>query len=620
MSYQSAIEEGKQRIRDLDVLSTLPEMLALQVEKRPEAIGWKSWDPKKKAWRDWTYREGYDEIERWRHAFAGLGLARGARAAMLLPNCIEAVFFDQAVLANALTPVPLHAIDTPRSSAYILNDSGAEVLVTNKKLKWRQIREAAELPNLKLVVITDDEFADDPEAAVPTVSLETFLAATPEAPLPPGPRATDLAALVYTSGTTGNPKGVMLTHRNILSNLRSVLVSLQPKSDDTLLSFLPLSHTFERTASYYMSLGCGLTLAFNRSIANLQEDLRTIRPSILMSVPRVYDMIHGKLRDGLAKQSKFVQYLFDWAVEVGWRRFCRRNGLPVEHTRRAWLDPLVAGFLDRKVAVKLREVFGNNIHLFISGGAALSPAVARTFLAFGVEICQGYGMTETSPIIAVNRLGSNHPSTVGPALNNLEVRLSPEGELQVRGPSVMQGYWHREEATRAILSDDGWLSTGDVAEIYEDGHIRITGRIKEIIVTSSGEKIPPSDLEAAIETDRLFSQTMAVGDDRPCIGLVAVVNPAEWERLCTELRLDPKDDAALASREATQAALRRIKAAAAGFPNYGVPRVVTLVREPWTIENGLLTPTLKVKRARVAAKYVDQIEGMYAAIMPKKKA
>ena len=308
MNTMSRQEEGLERIRDLDVLSTIPEMLALQVEKRPTAIGWKSWDAKKKAWRDWTFREAYDEVERWRHALAGMGLERGARVAMLLPNCMEAVLFDQSVLANALTPVPLHAIDTPKSSAYILNDSGAEVLVTNKKLKWRQIRESGELPNLKLVVITDDEFCDDPDAAIPTMSLETWLKKTPEAPLPPGPRSTDLAALVYTSGTTGSPKGVMLTHRNVLSNLRGVLLSLQPWSGETLLSFLPLSHTFERTASYYLAVGCGLTLAFNRSIANLADDLKTIRPSILMSVPRVYDMIYGKLRDGLAPGSSTARW------------------------------------------------------------------------------------------------------------------------------------------------------------------------------------------------------------------------------------------------------------------------------------------------------------------------
>lgn len=612
-------EEGLERVRALDVLSTIPEMLALQVEKRPNAIGWKSWDAKNKAWRDWTFRQGYDEVERWRHAFAGLGLERGARVAMLLPNCMEAVLFDQAALANALVPVPLHAIDTPKSSAYILNDSGAEVLVTNKKLKWRLIREAAELPNLKLVVITDDDFADEPDAAVPMTSLEAWLARTPDAPLPPGPRSTDLAALVYTSGTTGNPKGVMLTHRNVLSNLRGVLQSLQPYGEETLLSFLPLSHTFERTASYYFALGTGLTLAFNRSIASLADDLRTIRPTILMSVPRVYDMIYGKLRDGLAKKPGYVRWLFDWAVEVGWRRFCRENGLPVEPSGRAWLDPLVAGFLDRKVGVQLRSVFGDRIHLFISGGAALNPAVAKVFLALGVPIYQGYGMTETSPIIAVNRVGSNHPSTVGPKLENIEVRLGEGGELQVRGPSVMQGYWHREEATRAILSDDGWLSTGDVAEIYKDGHIRITGRIKEIIVTSTGEKVPPADLEAAVETDRLFAQTLAVGDDRICIAMLAVVNADEWKRLCEELGLDPEDPKSLESREAQQAALRRIKKAAADFPNYGVPRLVRLVREPWTIDNGMLTPTLKLKRNVIVRRYAADIDALYETIAPKKK-
>lgn len=619
MEKLSPKEAGLERIRDLDVLSTIPEMLALQVEKRPDAVGWKSWDPVKKSWRDWTFRQGYDEVQRWRHAFAGLGLTRGTRVAMLLPNCIEAVLFDQAALANALTPVPLHAIDTPKSSAYILNDSGAEVLVTNKKLKWRLVREATELPNLKLVVITDDDFADDPDADIPMLSLETWLAKTPDAPLPPGPRSTDLAALVYTSGTTGNPKGVMLTHRNVLSNLRGVLQSLQPYADETLLSFLPLSHTFERTASYYLAVGTGLTLAFNRSIATLADDLKSIRPTILMSVPRVYDMIYGKLRDGLAKKPAYVRYLFNWAVEVGWRRFCRENGLPIEPSGRAWLDPLVAGFLDKKIGKQLRSVFGDRIHLYISGGAALNPAVAKVFLGLGVPIFQGYGMTETSPIIAVNKVGQNHPSTVGPKLDNIEVKLGDGGELLVRGPSVMQGYWHREEATRAILSDDGWLSTGDVAEIYQDGCIRITGRIKEIIVTSTGEKVPPADLEAAVETDPLFAQTLAVGDDRICIALVAVVNPDEWQRLCAELKLDPEDPKSLDSREAQQAALKRIKKAAADFPNYGVPRLVKLVREPWTIENGMLTPTLKLKRSIITRRYASDIDALYEGIAPKKK-
>ena len=429
------------------------------------------------------------------------------------------------------------------------------------------------------------------------------------------PKPTDLAALVYTSGTTGNPKGVMLTHRNILSNIRGVLCNLMPYEHETMLSFLPFSHTFERTTTYYLSLALGFTVGFNRSIARLQEDLKFIRPTVLMSVPRVYEMIYGKIRDGLAKKSAFVNYLFNWAVEVGWRRFCRENGLPVEPSSRAWLDPVVAGFLDKKVGKPLRNVFGDRIHLFISGGAALNVTVAKVFLGLGVKIFQGYGMTETSPIIAVNKEGNNHPNTVGPALPNLEVRLGENDELQVRGPSIMQGYWNRPDATQEIFTADGWLKTGDVVSIYPDGHIRITGRIKEIIVTSTGEKVPPSDLEAAIESEGLFQQAMVLGDNRPFITALVVVNPDEWARLCKTLGLDPEDDASLKNPEAKRAALRRLKAATNSFPNYGIPRQVALLREPWSIDNGLLTPTLKIKRNVIRQRYSDEIEALYDIVM-----
>ncbi len=620
MSATIQSEKANERVKALDVLTTLPELLTHYLTVRPDDIAYKVYDNALKDWKDLTFKNVFDSVHEWRHAFAGhQGLARGDRAAMLLPNCPEAIYFDMAVLSNALVPVPLHAIDTPKSSAFILNDSGAKVLVTNKLLKWKQIREAAETPALELVVVTDDGDCDDLDAAIPVMSLRTFLEKGRSSVLPgEGPKPTDLAALVYTSGTTGNPKGVMLTHRNVLANIQGVLKNLHPNEHETFLSFLPLSHTFERTTSYYLALGLGFTVGFNRSISRLQEDFKAIRPTVLMSVPRVYEMINGKLQDGLAKKSAFVRYLFDWAVEVGWRRFCRRNGLPVESSSRAWLDPIVAGFLDKKVGRQLRSVFGDRIHLFISGGAALSPAVSRTFLGLGVEIFQGYGMTETSPIIAVNKEGANHPSTVGPALPNVEVRLGDDDELQVRGPSVMKGYWHREDATREIFTPDGWLKTGDVCTIYPDGCIRITGRIKEIIVTSTGEKVPPADLEAAIESDRLFSQSMVLGDDRPFISCLAVVNADELERVCADLGLDAKDPKTLESPELKKLALRRIKAATSGFPNYGVPRQVALLSEPWTIENGLLTPTLKMKRNVIRQRFADKIEALYEALSGKR--
>lgn len=610
---------AKQRILDLDVLSTLPELLTHHLDKRPDATAYRFYDSKAERWVDRSFKETFEDVLAWRKSFAAFSfLERGDRCAMLLPNGYDAVCFDQSVLANGFVPVPLHAIDTPKSSGFILKDSGSKVLVTNKLLKWRQIRDMCELPDLKLVVITDDDIEDDPTAAIPVMKLSTFLACGRDVKdLPMGPKSDDLAALVYTSGTTGNPKGVMLTHRNILSNIRGVLVNINPNDEEFFFSFLPLSHTFERTASYYLALGLGYPLAFNRSIAHLTEDFKVIRPTVLLSVPRVYEMVYAKLRDGLAKKSKFVQFLFHWAVDVGWRRFCAKNGLPCERPLSSIFDPLVAGFLDRKVGSSLRAVFGGRPHLYISGGAALSPAVAKIFCALGIPVMQGYGMTETSPVIAVNRQDWNHPSTVGPLVSNLEARLSEEGELQVRGPSVMKGYWKREDATKEIFTHDGWLKTGDVCEIYEDGYIRITGRIKEIIVTSTGEKVPPADIEAAIQEDPLFAQVMVLGDNRPFISAIAVVNPDAWAQLCAELGLDPKDPASLRAKEAKTAALRRLKFAARSFPNYGVPRQVTLLTDDWSIDSGFLTPTLKLKRRVVMATYAKEIDAMYEVLERK---
>mgnify|MGYP000708283481 FL=1 len=361
-----------------------------------------------------------------------------------------------------------------------------------------------------------------------------------------------------------------------------------------------------------MALGLGFTCAFNRSIANLADDLKTIRPTIIMSVPRVYEMIHGKVMDGLAKKPPMVRRIFNWAVAVGWRRFCRENGLPVEPSALSFLDPFVAGFLDKKVGKTLRDAFGDRIHLFISGGAALPTNVAKVFLALGVPIFQGYGMTETSPIISVNRPGSNHPNTVGPALDNIEVRLGDGDEIQVRGPSVMKGYWARPEDTAAAFTPDGWLKTGDIGEWTPEGMLRIKGRIKEIIVTSTGEKIPPADLESAIETDPLFAQTWVVGENRPYLGLVCVLEKNEWAALCAEEGLDPEDPASLSAARAKSSVLKRAKTAAGDFPHYALPRAVVLTQEPWTIESGLITPTLKLKRRKLAERFAEDVARIYA--------
>lgn len=273
---------------------------------------------------------------------------------------------------------------------------------------------------------------------------------------------------------------------------------------------------------------------------------------------------------------------------------------------------MMRSLLLKRVASMLQAQFGGRLRIAISGGAALNPKIARTFCGLGLPIIQGYGMTETSPIIAGNCVELNQPETVGKPFCNLEVRLGESNEIQVRGPSVMKGYWRRPEDSAAAFTKDGWLKTGDVGEFTANGLLKIKGRIKEIIVTSTGEKVPPADLESAIETDPLFAQTYILGENKPYISLIAVVDPAEWQRLTDSLGLEPTGPESLASPTAKAAALKRAKAAASDFPNYALPRAIVLTKDPWTIENGLLTPTLKLKRGPLSQRFKKEIEQLYA--------
>lgn len=607
-------DAAKARRSELDLVRVLPELLTHHMEKRPDLPLFTFWLPTEKTWKTINVKETVEQITRWRHALVKEGLTKGDRCAMLLPNGINAILFDQSVLANALVPVPLHAVDTAGSSSYIINDSGAKLLVTGRLNRWEAIRDTEDHPALKTVVITGEPVQEHQDGDVRVVGLDQWLTEGNGTELPAGPEPQDLAALVYTSGTTGKPKGVMLTHRAILANVTGVLQNICPEPEDVWISFLPLSHTFERTTTYYTAMGFGNRVAFNRNIGLLADDLKVIRPTILMSVPRIYEKVYDKIQDALVKKPAFVQKLFHTAVDVGYRRFCRENGLPVQGGFLSLFDPLIAGFLDKKVGAGIRGIFGGRPRIFISGGAAFNPEVSRTFLGLGINILQGYGMTETAPIMSVNKVGDNHPQTVGPALVNIEVRVGDNDELQMRGPSLMNGYWNRPADTKAVFTEDGWLRTGDQADIFSDGHIRIKGRIKEIIVTSTGEKVPPADLEQALESDHLVSQAMVVGENRPYIAALVVLNAQEWKKLATELKLDADDPLSLETRAARQAVLRRVKAAAAGFPNYAVPRQVRLFLEPWSIENGLMTPTLKLKRGPMRIRFADAIESLYAEV------
>ena len=543
----------------VDDFRTIPDMLRHTVAAWPEREAFRQYDYAERRWYSITWRTFHEQVMRWRRAFTHMGLVKGERVAMLLTNCIDAVTFDEAALCGGLVPTPLHAIDTAGSSAYILRDSNARFLVTTSRARWNAIAEAAGeegLPDMQLVVFTNEQV--EPGSVthlsgrdIVLSSLEGWLATgegVSDDELPPEPCADDLAGFIYTSGTTGRPKGVMITHRNIVSNVQQINKCYDFNEEDVFLSFLPFSHTFERTVAHYNSLANGGAMAFARNAAQIENDLREVRPTLMCSVPRIYEKIHQRLLHELAESSEEKRHQTAWALETGWRRFAEANHLPIELSPRAQLDETVWPQLDVEIASEVREIFGGRLRATFAGGASLNYAVARFFCALGINILQLYGLTETSPIVSFTRMKDNHPDCVGHPVPDCEVKLGANDELLVRGPQVMKGYWNRPLDTAAAF-EDGWFRTGDQADLSDGGRVRIKGRIKEIIVTSTGEKIPPVDVEFAIQEDRLFEQVLVIGDNLPYVTCLVVVNPKLWPAFCADLDLDPEDPATLQDRK-----------------------------------------------------------------------
>ncbi len=611
---------------DLASVETLPQLLAYRVARTPEAQAYRAFDPATHDWVHLSWAQTAQRVAQWSQAMRATQLPAAARVAILLPNGLNAMCADQSTLATGCVPVPLHAIDNPGSIAYILADCEASMLIVGQAEHWENIRAiGTEFPALRAVVIVDEDGADSACAAStdgPAVgTLAQWLAAGEQAfelPAPTRPGPDDLAALVYTSGTTGKPKGVMLTHRNVVSDVKAVLERIAPTVDDVFLSFLPLSHTFERTGGYYLPIAAGSCVAYARSVPLLAEDLKTVRPTVLVSVPRIYERVHAKLLEKLSPTPWKLQ-LYEAAQNNGWARFCAAQGLPApqadEGRAAGWMAALPWPLLQALVAKPLLAQFGGRVRVAVSGGAPLSPTIAKCFLGLGLHLVQGYGMTETAPVVSANSPDDNDPACVGRALPGVEVRIGDNRELQVRGPIVMKGYWNRPEDTAKILSADGWLGTGDQAEII-NGRIYIRGRIKEIIVTSTGEKVPPGDLELAVLADPALEQAFVVGENRPFIACVAVIKHDEWQRLAADLGLNPQEATSLHHPSVQRAVLARIEKNTASFPRYAVPRAVHLTLEPWTIENTFMTPTLKLKRNNLMLHFAQAIEGMYQKPAP----
>jgi long-chain acyl-CoA synthetase len=522
------------------------------------------------AWADVSAAELAPLIGRWQSAFTTLGLVAGDRVALCVKNSVDWIAIDLAALGLGLVVVPLYVDDNPENVAWCVGNAEARsLIVESSRMAQALSRCSTSLPPLH--VLRPDSGDDLPAVAA-------LLPATASAPVFRALPETTLATICFTSGTSGRPKGVMLSHGNIIANVASCQETRMARSDDTFLSILPLSHMFERTGGYYLPLSLGAKVVFSRGVAQIAEDLATQAPTVMFAVPRIFEKFLARIDQTLAG-SVAKRWLFAQCVARGWR---------VEQGGAGPLDHLTTPLLRALVARPILARLGGRLRLTVVGGAALDPVIARTFIGLGLRMLQGYGMTEASPVISVNREDNNDPESVGPPLPGVEVKLGPNGELFARGGNIMQGYWRNPEATRASVDAEAWLHTGDIAEI-RGGRIYIRGRLKDILVMSNGEKLPPQDVEFALAHDPMFEQVMLIGEGRPFLTLLTVTKEADEKVL-----------------------LDRANELLKNFPRWVRIRKVIATQDPWSIDNGLLTPTLKLKRPLVLARFKDAVDKAYA--------
>ncbi len=586
---------------------TLSSLFRERVAATPDKPAYRQFDPATNHWKSFTWADVARDVARWLAALTKEGLAPGDRVAIMLKNCVEWVIFDQAALGLGLVTVPLYLDDRPDNAAWIIDNAGARLLLVEGRSQHRKVAEivATSQSLARVVSLSPPESLADWSPKF--VLAADWLKAAEDTQAPARRIDADmLASIVYTSGTTGRPKGVMLTHGNMLWNTWYASRCADFGPDEVFLSFLPLSHTLERTGGYYLPMLLGGEVAYARSINQLAQDLQTIRPTVLISVPRIYERVHARMQDTLAKKGEAAQALFRLAVDTGWRRFEHEQGRAPWHPRLlAW--PL----LKKLVADGVTEKLGGRLKYAISGGAALPPDIARVFIGLGVPLLQGYGLTEASPVVSVNRPESNIPDSIGKPLEGVEIKIGENDELLTRSRCVMRGYWDNPEATAAAIDGAGWLHTGDQAHMDEHGHFHIIGRIKDIIVLNNGEKVPPGDMESTIALDPLFEQAMVVGEGKPCLAAVVSLNLEHWQAWCAEHNLDAARMDILGDSRVNRMLLARLTACLAGFPGYAQIRRAHFTLEPWTVENGLLTPTMKMKREMISQRYAQEVDSCF---------
>ena len=589
--------------------STLVELFFESVSSRPDATALQRFASEAQL-ADVSYQDTLRTAKRIAASLDGAGIRRGERVAILSENRPEWALADWGCLCAGVVDVPVYPTLTTRQVAFLLRDAGvALVFVSTPEQMQKALGAASECPQDVAVVVFD------PPARLPdgVRSWEDFLRAGSEQAdawsdeafrqraLEAGPH--DVATVLYTSGTTGDPKGVMLTHNNIASNVRAARMVFDVSDADNTMSFLPLSHILQRMVDY-LFFWTGCRIAYPRSLQTLVDDLKVVRPTVVVSVPRIYEKIYGNVMDvGGIKRA-----LVGWAVGVA----DRAATLRLEGSAPKGLLALQYRVADALVFKKVKAAVGGRLRFFVSGGGPLAPMLNRFFYSIGMTILEGYGLTETSPVTNVNTVEDFRIGTVGKPVPSTEVRTAEDGEIFVRGPQVMKGYYRNPDATAEVVDAEGWFATGDIGEIDADGFLRITDRKKDLIVTAGGKNIAPQPIENRLTTHPLVEQAIMIGDRRPYPTLLVVPSFKALEAWATSQGVSWSSRAELVGNEAVINHMEsEIFTMLGDLASFETPKKVALLEEELTIENGFLTPTQKVKRRVVHERLAAVIDELY---------
>lgn len=558
-----------------------------------------------------TYEDFHEDVQNFTAYLKENGIEPGDRVAILSENRPGWYLSDMSILSLGAIDVPLYPSLPPNQIEYILQNSEAKAIIVSNMLQLGKILSIWQnLPELMQIIVLnrlEEKIEDVTDLNSCKIEGKKILQAKPRLLEGINISPDDTATLIYTSGTTGLPKGVMLTHRNICENVKSCSDLITLDETDCSLSFLPLSHAYERTGGYYLLFGCGAAIYLAESIETVSLNIAEAKPTIIFTVPRLFDRIRANMQKQIATESQLKQRIFSFALSTGEqynRQMAKKGSVS--------LALKAAHALSRKLVYKkILAKFGGRLRYFVSGGAALPKETGEYFSSLGITILEGYGLTETSPITNVNRPEKVKFGTVGPTVRNVEIRIADDGEILFKGPNIMKGYWKDVEATAEVIKD-GWFHTGDIGRLDDDGYLTITDRKKHIIVTSGGKNIAPLPIEHLIAESPFVEQVIVIGEKRPF--LIALIIP-DFEKLrefaVTAGIGDATEKELLENKAVSQIYEKLLRSISRKLATHEKVRKFLLVAEPFTLENGLMTPTLKIKRKTITEQYDKEIDAVY---------